>query len=634
MKKIVSLLLVAAVIFSMFSFNLNTSAASGIQSKLDTIKAVYPTGSYFTIASSSSPCSSSNHDVINGVWCSGCYLPSIPARGGLPSGSAVGFTADTCCGFATYVYYCIFGHSHYNDAASTSRSPVFGDLVYTGTHWFIYLSEDSNNYYVYDANGYGGSKNKVIYNNYFPKSAVKSLTVYHANNYDAVNGPHVHNYTEYAYFLKSHPHYKCYKCSCGDIKENVNEKVFYNLCDTCLLVVTPTLPEVSGLKSTYLLNEPLEISWKPTENTTHYDIFLESKKNGEYSYYENIFEYKNTEYSKTLPVGEYRIAVVSYNSSFWKTDNSDWLNSGLNYLEFNVVETECEHNNTEIRGKVAATCSKEGYTGDTYCLDCGEKISSGKAIDKLKHNYKDEVIPPTFGKQGYTLHTCTLCGDTYKDNYTSYEPSETDPLIEVSSVRGIIGNQVKVAVSLKNNPGIASMSLKLDYDANILKLVNVEDCGVLGSQVHNPSLGTPYYLNWANDTATTNFTANGNIAVLTFEILDGAPLGKTSIKVSYDYDNYGIYNVNTEKVFFAVSDGAVDVTDVLLGDVNGDGIVNNYDRLLLTRWLAKWPEALEKGIIEAAADVNCDGKVNNLDRLILTRHLAHWAEYSTLPYAG
>ena len=75
-------------------------------------------------------------------------------------------------------------------------------------------------------------------------------------------------------------------------------------------------------------------------------------------------------------------------------------------------------------------------------------------------------------------------------------------------------------------------------------------------------------------------------------------------------------------------------TGNILGDVNGDGIVNNYDRLLLTRWLAKWPEALEQGIIEAAADVNCDGKVNNLDRLILTRHLAHWAEYATLPYVG
>lgn len=73
-------------------------------------------------------------------------------------------------------------------------------------------------------------------------------------------------------------------------------------------------------------------------------------------------------------------------------------------------------------------------------------------------------------------------------------------------------------------------------------------------------------------------------------------------------------------------------TGNILGDVNGDGVVNGKDRLLLTRWLAKWPEALAEGINEAAADVNCDGKINGQDRLILTRHLARWTEYATLPY--
>ncbi len=301
---------------------------------------------------------------------------------------------------------------------------------------------------------------------------------------------------------------------------------------------------------------------------------------------------------------------------------------GTSYGEKNLTN----HKNTEIRGKVAATCSKEGYSGDTYCLDCGEKIVSGKTLDKLKHNYKDEVVPPTFGKQGYTLHTCTLCGDTYKDNYTSYVPSETDPVIKVSSVCGILGNQVKVAVSLKNNPGIVSMALQLNYDENVLKLINVEDCGALGTQVHSPTLGTPYYLNWVNDTATANFTANGDIVILTFEVLENAALGKTAVTVSYTHDNYEIYDKDGTEVNFAVESGYVDVSDILIGDVNGDGVVNGKDRLLLTRWLANWPEAIAEGINEAAADVNCDGKVNGLDRLILTRHLARWEEYATLPY--
>ena len=76
----------------------------------------------------------------------------------------------------------------------------------------------------------------------------------------------------------------------------------------------------------------------------------------------------------------------------------------------------------------------------------------------------------------------------------------------------------------------------------------------------------------------------------------------------------------------------LEVLPILYGDVNGDGTVNNKDRLVLTRYLAKWTDYPEKIINMAAADVNADGKVNNLDRLILTRHLAKWTGYEELPY--
>ena len=156
------------------------SSSDTVLDRINAVKSVYPSGSYFTV--SGGACPSGNHDTINGVWCDGCYLSSIPSRGGLPSGSEVGFEADTCCGFAAYVFYCVFGHPHYTQSTITS-SPVLGDLVWTGSHWFIYLSEDGSNYYVYDANGYENGKNRVCYNNYYPKSAVSSLTVYHADDY-------------------------------------------------------------------------------------------------------------------------------------------------------------------------------------------------------------------------------------------------------------------------------------------------------------------------------------------------------------------------------------------------------------------------------------------------------------------
>lgn len=38
------------------------------------------------------------------------------------------------------------------------------------------------------------------------------------------------------------------------------------------------------------------------------------------------------------------------------------------------------HKHTEVKDAVEATCTKEGYTGDTYCADCGELIVKGETV--------------------------------------------------------------------------------------------------------------------------------------------------------------------------------------------------------------------------------------------------------------
>ncbi len=43
----------------------------------------------------------------------------------------------------------------------------------------------------------------------------------------------------------------------------------------------------------------------------------------------------------------------------------------------------CAHENVEIRDAKDATYTEEGYTGDVYCLDCGEMIAEGEVIPVL-----------------------------------------------------------------------------------------------------------------------------------------------------------------------------------------------------------------------------------------------------------
>ena len=63
----------------------------------------------------------------------------------------------------------------------------------------------------------------------------------------------------------------------------------------------------------------------------------------------------------------------------------------INYVKGVWGGTPCAHENTELRNAKEATCTKPGYTGDTYCTDCGEKTGTGTAIPATGHT---EVIDP------------------------------------------------------------------------------------------------------------------------------------------------------------------------------------------------------------------------------------------------
>ena len=71
------------------------------------------------------------------------------------------------------------------------------------------------------------------------------------------------------------------------------------------------------------------------------------------------------------------------------------------------------HQHTELRNEKKATCTEEGYTGDTYCTDCGELIKKGSVTEKANHNWqltKEEKA--TCEKDGSKTYTCADCKET------------------------------------------------------------------------------------------------------------------------------------------------------------------------------------------------------------------------------
>ena len=68
---------------------------------------------------------------------------------------------------------------------------------------------------------------------------------------------------------------------------------------------------------------------------------------------------------------------------------------------------------------VAATCTKTGLTEGKHCSACNAVIKAQETVPAKGHKYVDTVVKPTYTAQGYTLHKCSVCGNSYKDTYTA-----------------------------------------------------------------------------------------------------------------------------------------------------------------------------------------------------------------------
>ncbi len=120
------------------------------------------------------------------------------------------------------------------------------------------------------------------------------------------------------------------------------------------------------------------------------------------------------------------------------------VTNATNYEDYSITVTltviDCLHQHTELRNVLEPTCAKAGYTGDTYCTDCGGLIERGETIpiDPENHKYNAVVTKePTVFTEGITTHTCERCGKSYT---TSIEriPDTTDygDLVEDTTADG------------------------------------------------------------------------------------------------------------------------------------------------------------------------------------------------------
>lgn len=78
----------------------------------------------------------------------------------------------------------------------------------------------------------------------------------------------------------------------------------------------------------------------------------------------------------------------------------------------------------EIRNGSEATCIEYGYTGDTYCKDCGELILTGSTVEPTgEHDWNagEVVKEATTTEAGEKLYTCLVCKEMKSEEIPKLE---------------------------------------------------------------------------------------------------------------------------------------------------------------------------------------------------------------------
>lgn len=77
-----------------------------------------------------------------------------------------------------------------------------------------------------------------------------------------------------------------------------------------------------------------------------------------------------------------------------------------------------DHLHTETRNTKTATCTKTGYTGDVYCINCNVVLQKGIKISATGHTWNNGVISkkPTAVSKGQKTYTCKTCKEKKKEH--------------------------------------------------------------------------------------------------------------------------------------------------------------------------------------------------------------------------
>ena len=119
--------------------------------------------------------------------------------------------------------------------------------------------------------------------------------------------------------------------------------------------------------------------------------------------------WQDSDLGTALSVGVETTATAVYTGA----DKGNYKNETV---AVKITRSVCSHPQTIVENAAEATCTQEGYTGDTYCTECNQITVSGTAIPAKGHSYTSVITKqPTTAEEGIRTYTCGGCGHSYTE---------------------------------------------------------------------------------------------------------------------------------------------------------------------------------------------------------------------------
>ncbi len=377
-------------------------------------------------------------------------------------------------------------------------------------------------------------------------------------------------------------------------------------------------PTISFDKSSYTLGEAVNISWKASpagSNLSHYWIAIVDPNGKEVvskGLGSSVTSYKFTPSSAgTYSVKVYATPVGSQSGEGSLTDTKS--------IKINPPHT---HSYGSWKARKAATCTSNGT--DYRTCSCGAEET--RTISALGHNYTSVITKPTCTKGGYTTYTCSRCSHSYTGNSTSAKGHTPGAAATCTSAQKCTTCGVTITAAKGHTPGAAATctsaqkcttcgvtitAAKGHTPGAAATCTSAQKCTTCGVTITAAKGHTP------GSAATCTSAQKCTTCGVTITAAKGHDEGKWEILEDGSEERRCTKCGHLLETVPAPKPKPDPDTDVAFGDVNKDGLIDQYDYILVKRHYFETRYLTDDELLRA--DINRDEIIDQFDYILIKR---------------